>query len=156
MSTLIITADDLDPERVTRLLGITPQQSWKKGELQLSPRKQSEMRDNVIPLNQSRYPWGGWKFFSDPSLKEAEIEDHIRYWCDLLLPKVDSLQTLVEQECRVEINCCIIGDCEGVEFEPEILSVLGQLHTFVSITFYASLEGEQDEGPQSGPPRTML
>jgi hypothetical protein len=57
-----VTGDDLDPAQITKIVGVTPTDSWKKGEL--NPRNSRERK------------FGRWSLYSRLPRSE-EFEEHI-------------------------------------------------------------------------------
>jgi hypothetical protein len=90
---LIVTGKTLDPELVTRSLGITPSDSWRPGEVvEVAARSFTKLHEE-----------GGWKYHFDHEKKDASIEFQLETWTHILRDKVRALKYLRSQGnyCRL-------------------------------------------------------
>jgi hypothetical protein len=95
--TLILIGNELDPEAVTRELGMQPDQFWRKGDLATQgpsgrPRK-------------SPMPWSGWKKFASPEVARLTLEEQLHAWLGILEPWGARLRDLADSGVRIELNC---------------------------------------------------
>ncbi|HEY9627960.1 MAG TPA: DUF4279 domain-containing protein [Coleofasciculaceae cyanobacterium] len=101
-ATLIILADDLDPQEVTEQLGLQPNRSWCKGE------QKSFVRNNgTVRKFNDVYEWGGWKCFLPEEKKHLNLAEQLSHWCDALEGRESAMRELERQGYSLEINCYI-------------------------------------------------
>lgn len=125
--TLIITGDDLDPERVTEILQLSPSQSWKRGEKKVfrSGRK-------------FVYPWGGWKLFQKENTNEEGLEKQFEWWVDALASKSIQIRQLEEMQCFAVLDCYIaVPDAATAQLSPELLSKIARIGVGIELNFFA-------------------
>jgi hypothetical protein len=86
-----IRSDDLDPEEVSMLLGIS---------LTWAFRKDQEYRRRVdrVHMGVRRYPWGVWGLQSDTFVVSDKPQDHIDGILNLLMPKLSNIQLLLSRK----------------------------------------------------------
>jgi hypothetical protein len=116
-TTLIITGDELEPDEVTRLLQLTPSQSWRRGE-----RKQSTGRSEHV------YEWGGWKLFIEDGKRTLNLEEQLAYWYDLLRAKREILHEFANRDYWLRLDCYISTDatasiCLDWELQTKMVSI---------------------------------
>jgi len=94
-ATLMILGYDLDPTKITQLLGMHPSQSWRAGEEKKLARG-------------SFYEWGGWKCFGEKSNDSLELK--IKSW----LARLEGLQQEFSQinsfGWRCSLDCFLAFD----------------------------------------------
>ncbi len=93
-TTLIITGVELEPDEITRLLQLTPSQTWRRGE-----KKQS--------TTEHVYEWGGWKLFIADDKREFPLEEQLAYWYDLLQAKRETLHEFANRDYWLRLDCYI-------------------------------------------------
>ena len=75
--TVSVSAPELDPEEVTRRIGLTPNQSNRRGEERRHPRS---------GVTLGHYLEGCWALSSTPAVDSKDVNDHLRWLLDRLLP----------------------------------------------------------------------
>jgi len=107
---LLVTAENLDPAKVTELLGLEPTQEWRKGE-----RKVYRSATGELKQLDSIHEWGGWKLWPKEAFWDLQFEDQLRHWGDLLSSKGDQLRSLRVGGASVVLDCFLITS-ETVDF----------------------------------------
>ncbi len=133
-----LVGDNLDPDRVTDLMGINPTDAKAKG---ASPPGHPEIR----------YPTGVWRKVSPISHLEP-LEAHLNALLDLLEPRVASVRQLQAEGCEAEFFCGLFYTSfnGAIELDPPTLSRLGQFGAALTISTYDMHEDHEpeDELPQ--------
>ncbi|MBD2307081.1 DUF4279 domain-containing protein [Chroococcidiopsis sp. FACHB-1243] len=117
-------SEDLDPDKITAIVGIQPTKMWKVGDL-------------VSKRSTLRHKQNGWSFKS--KLEEsATLEDHISYIFEQLKP---NWQNLVEicTHYYTEIECAIYfyeDDIPAIHFERQSLKLISELNAEIDIDIY--------------------
>jgi hypothetical protein len=87
----ILTSFLVNPEEITKILGIQPTKSWRKGEL--------------IPKTSLPHKTNGWLIESGLG-KNAELENHLESLKHILNPAIDKIEQL-PKETEAEISCVV-------------------------------------------------
>ena len=90
--TLIIYGEDFEPSDVTRVLGLQPNRTWRKGE-----RKSFVRADGTQLAFDSLYEWNGWKMWLDESTRARQLCEQLQHWHDLLMPRAAQMRKLRDQ-----------------------------------------------------------
>jgi Domain of unknown function (DUF4279) len=127
---LIITGRSLDPESVTRALGLKPAQSWRVGELKRAGNLQFK----------TRYEEGGWKSFLTGHAKRAGLEVQLKRWVSILRPNAKSLRRLRSQgnSCRL-VWFAATDATVSLVISSELLSDLARLALDWEISLFANI-----------------
>jgi hypothetical protein len=102
-ATLIIYGEDFEPTDVTRVLGLQPNRTWRKGE-----RKSFVPPDGTQLIFDSLHEWNGWKIWLDESTRERQLCEQLQHWHDLLMPRAAQMRKLRDQGVNIELTCCVI------------------------------------------------
>ncbi|MCB2154810.1 DUF4279 domain-containing protein [bacterium] len=95
-------ADDSDPEYVTRLLGLTPTLSWKKGtEYQRKCYDADSKTWGTTPEVHSRTVWRYSTEFNVPTQK---MDDHIEFLLDALTLRRAQIEALLNEKERYWVS----------------------------------------------------
>jgi Domain of unknown function (DUF4279) len=118
-----LTGLDLDPEQITKLLKISPTNTWRLGDL--------------IGKSILRCKHNGWRLNSELE-NSADLENHIEY---LLKTLQQSWQTLVEicSQYDAEISCVIYSyEAQGpaIHFDKEIIQCVAELNAEIDVDYY--------------------
>lgn len=131
-ATLIATGADLDPDRVTELLKLTPDQTWRRGE-----RKSFTRADGTVRQFDSVYADGGWKCFLTNDIADEALEAQMEKCLLVLESRADSLRKLSEQRYDLELNCYEGSTCSvGLTLTKDTLAQLAKLHLDLDISIY--------------------
>jgi uncharacterized protein DUF4279 len=93
-ATLRIFHRDLDPEKVSRELGIAASEGWKRGE----PKSATDRRPVI-----ARY--GGWLLRTPKEMSSRDAECHLTWLLDRVGPRRDLLHRLQAAGCETSISC---------------------------------------------------
>ncbi len=137
---LIILGRDLDPDRVSGLLGIQPDQAWRRGE-----RQSIKMPDGSVRQFKSVHTRGGWKAWLKGAVRRRSLSSQVRLWCRRLLPKRRAVQELQALGYPVTIDCCALAP-GFVHLDAEVHRQLADLGVSLDITIYRSQESPNQQG----------
>lgn len=135
--TFIVTGQDLEPDAITKLLSLSPSQSWSRGEKRIFPNGREQI-----------YQWGGWKLFEDPSKSDLSLEQQISSWVEILskcpaqLQQIKALKNNLVLDCYVEIN-----DVVSPVLEAETLFSLGTLGLNIAFNIFPG-SSDSDKSPR--------
>jgi hypothetical protein len=132
---LVITADRLDPARVTQVLGMRPDQEWRKGE-----RRSYRTASGEVKQLESIHDWGGWKLWLREPLLNLPIEDQLNHWASVLQPKAESLRAIKNEGASVVMDCFAITST-SVDFH--IRADLQAKLSFLGIDLYFALHAHE-------------
>jgi hypothetical protein len=122
---LVFCRENVDPDFVTRLLGLNPSEALKVGD----PTKIWDAPEAPSHL-------GVWKL-DIPEVNESDtIEEQLSRWVDLLQPKAAALASLRATGYAPYIDCKAERRSLSLCIEPALLSALGQLNVSLSIWLY--------------------
>ena len=117
-----IVGDDLNPEEITEALGITPTDSWKKGDLN--------------PRNRYKRKFGRWSLYSR-LVRSEELESHIADVLTQLDQNPDAFRKISEAYGgRLQLVGCFHSYFPGLYYSPEIVQSLAQYRLEVDHDFY--------------------
>ena len=122
---LVFCRENVDPDLVTRLLGFTPSEKLKVGDITRiwgGPETPSQM--------------GVWKL-DLPGLASGDtVEEQLARWVGLLQPKAEALVSLRAADYAPYIDCKAEPRSLSLCIEPTLLSALGQMGVSLSIWLY--------------------
>jgi hypothetical protein len=130
-ATLMVLGDDLLPQRVTKLLGLEPSQSWRRGE------RKSFVRHGGTPhYFDSVHEWGGWKCLIPENKQGAELAEQLAWWCDVLEGREPAMRELEAQGCRLLMDCFVgAGESGSVEVSADLQRRLSGLRLNLTVCF---------------------
>ncbi len=88
---LIVVGDRLDPDEVTRDLGVSPDKVWRRGE-----RKSYALPDGSVRTFASINERSGWKRFIADDLLNTPLSDQINHWLAFIQPRETALRRLYD------------------------------------------------------------
>jgi hypothetical protein len=126
---LLVLGDDLDPDHVTRLLGIFPDRAWRRGEHNSFRDARGETR-----YLESVAAWGGWKKFVPDEVRNKSLEMQMYHWCSVLETKSERIAELVASGQSVAIDCYmqVFGD-DLIEFSAPLVREIATLGVDVDV-----------------------
>lgn len=127
--TLIVTGKDLDPDEVTALLGMTPDQSWRYGEHRSFVRNDGSTR-----VFDSIHDESGWKCFMPSAQSNWSLQEQLASWLDRLSGFGDHIRRFNDRGWETELNC-FVASSEFLQLSTSILSKLAGLGLDLTITF---------------------
>ncbi len=133
--TLIIVGEDLDPEEVTKALGMEAHQSWRQGE-----RRAFLRPDGSIRHFDSVHEEGGWKhFLPDRYKKNRPLHEQFYLWLARLRELAEALKTLTARGWEVELDCFATGS-EVLVLSNSELRELAELGVGLAVTLARGIE----------------
>jgi hypothetical protein len=140
-ATLMILGNDLDPDLVSRSLGLNPDKAWRKGE-----RKFFKKDDGTTRYFDSYYQGGGWKCFTNKNWLCQSLEEELEAWSEILSAREQAIIDLQGLGYNFTLDCCVVSTgSEVIRLWPELQRALGNLNVEIDITFYTHQEVSQDE-----------
>lgn len=142
-ATFRVLGEDLDPDDVTRLLGIEPTQALHRG--QLVPTSTSVRRQEM----------GVWLLKSEGKLASTSLERHLLFLLETIEPHAAALRDLrVAQRATADFFCFWLSATGhgGPIFSAELMQRVAATGAELGIDFYggAAVEDEQ-HGPAPAP-----
>jgi len=133
--TLIVVGEDLDPEEVTRALGMEAHRSWRRGE-----RKAFVRPDGSVQYFDSVHEEGGWKHFLPERYQDNRpLHEQIYLWVARLRGLAEAIKTLTERGWEVELDCFAIGS-EVLVLSSGDLRELAELRIGLAMTLARGIE----------------
>lgn len=136
----------LDPEVVSRSVGIEPSRAWKRG-------------DPIAPGSDRARQRSSWTLDSRDVLspEDADLDEHLCWLLDQLEPCAEQLRTVVAgQELKAQFWSAVEMDAANVDFEltPGTLGRIAALGATLRLDIYAPEDVERDvvEIPDTGAP----
>ena len=83
----------LEPEKITRTLGIEPTRKWSKDDIYWG--KKLDVNTQEIVSIQRKRPWGVWAIDTSVLVDSKRVEEHITFLLDLLRPVENEIQKLL-------------------------------------------------------------
>jgi hypothetical protein len=125
---LLVYGMELDPDRVTHVLGVAPTQAGRRGDVSTN----SQGRQRTVRLNH-------WFLSSEPAVQSTELRRHLDWLLERLDPVADAVHELsAPPETWVLIKCLSWWKDSGVVgLEPAHLQSLAKLSIPIEIGFAA-------------------
>ena len=119
--------DDLDPDRITGLLGIEPSQTQVKGLV--------HTRANGAEFTP---PIGGWFLSTQGVIDSRDVRRHVDWILDKLAGKDETLTRLQDEGNRMDIFCYWLSanGHGGPTLSPAIMRRLGELELEIGFDIY--------------------
>jgi len=122
---LVFCRENVDPTFVTHLLGLSPSEALKVGDITSiwgAPEAPSQM--------------GVWKLDLPDTSSGETVEEQLARWIEILRPKAAALASLRAADYAPYIECKAERGSLSLCIEPESLSALGKLGVSLSIWLY--------------------
>jgi hypothetical protein len=144
-----LTGPALDPDAITRAIGLTPSRSHRKGEARPHPS-----------AGRTPPPWreGLWSLCSEQGLSETgnHLEDHVVWLLDQLEPHAETLRRLsAEQGLRADVYCSyFMGQANsGFELTARTVARIAALDADFGVDIYGeNIELELETWLKNAPP----
>ncbi len=126
-ASLRIYHDDLDPQRITGLLGIDPSQMQVRGMVHFT-----SIGKEFLP------PIGGWFLSTRGKIASRDVRRHVAWILDKLAGKDEILRNLQAEGCRMDILCYWLSadGHGGPTLSPGIMRRLGDLELEIGFDIY--------------------
>jgi hypothetical protein len=122
---IVFRGTELDPQKISTLLGLDPESSFKKG---------SQRNDG------KKWPHGFWMFSSSGRVQSSEFMTHLLWLVEQIEPaKTKIIKLLKEENIDGEINCFWImpSSQETLVFDPDLLKRIAELEIRVELSIYS-------------------
>ena len=126
---LLIRGRSLDPDELTRLLGLKPTRTWKRGE-------------SIIVAGRTvrkRRADSGWHFWSTPEQRRRTMDWLIARWTRILSAKDNALRQIHAAGWTISLDCCVARKSEAFRLSPRFSKRLAALNVTFAVTCYASI-----------------
>lgn len=138
----VLRGEDLDPDEITRLTGLTPGLTFRRGD---EKRWHSGPRKGEL-INNRRHDHGAW--FLESGLSDSdEFHEHLDALLDLMRPRWDTFVKL-GQRYGAEVWIAIyLREAQGplVQVLPDVAGSFAELNATLSFDLYALPELEPSE-----------
>lgn len=124
-TSLVFCRENVDPQVITHLLGLTPTEATRVGQRVKGLRGE----DYTAHL-------GTWKLKLLGPDQDLTVEEQIGKWIGLLSPKASELADLVERGYRPYLDCQAESKSLSLCIDPKVLVQLGGLHIALSVWLY--------------------
>ena len=127
-----IADDNLDPTEITKILGIAPDISHRKGDPRLSITKKGKV------MQYAPFRTGMWSIHSHEEKYEI-LEHHIKILLDILYPVKDKIAELASRGYKMDIFCGAFlykGCHTGFDINSDILFQMGEMNIDFGICIY--------------------
>ena len=142
-ATFMVVAEDLEPELVTKAVGIFPSRSWRVGEHADVRKVSGEPMATARPAE-----WGCWKAFVPTHLENEPLERLLEHWQVLLTPRKSYLAELSERGWELVIDCYLAtATTELVELPAATLRAFGEIGVGIDIHFFSDAAKPLEEEP---------
>jgi hypothetical protein len=127
--------EDLNPDDVSRLLGLEPSRVQRKGEQQYPKNPESPLR----------FRSGGWHLSTKGHVESRDLRRHLDWLLERLEPKRDILLRLSREGCAMDLFCfwCSARGQGGPELDAVRMGRLSALGLTIRFDIYFS--GSADE-----------
>lgn len=119
----MILGETLDPNVVTKLLGMRPNQQWRRGD-----KKSFKRKDGSVLQFDSRHEWGGWKKWSSAAERKKELPLLLEHWCRKLTAKKKALARVHTSGSEIFLDCFVVGGSSEFTLPPLLLAKLAGLY----------------------------
>ena len=126
-ATLCFSDDDLDPDELTRRLGVAPTSAFRRGDTGHRPNAD---RPAVT---------GAWLLGTDEAGIAPALDAHLRALLDRIEPAAEEVRRIAGEVERAEIFCLWMTDYDagaGPVVEPATLARIGRLGLALGFDFY--------------------
>jgi hypothetical protein len=132
-ATLMILAEDLEPETVTKAIHLFPSRSWRAGE---TPDIRNQNGEAITTERAAER--GCWKAFIPVHLEKEPLERQLEHWILQLEPRRAALAELAALGWEIVIDCYFgTSNTELLELHAPMLKVFGELGVSLDIHFFA-------------------
>lgn len=114
--TLRIYCDNIQPDKLSEYLGITPTETQTKGQ------KNKLLKNRTIKFN-------GWFLSTKDVIDSKDCRRHIDYIADKVLPMKNKLKSLIEDGSEIDLSCYWESESGqgGPTLSPQQLTKLANL-----------------------------
>lgn len=121
---LIVSDFSCEPEEITKTLGLTPDQTWKKG-------------DPVHEKAVNQHKENGWLVVSPFGTMNQQLGDKLALMVEFLSPRL-KLFTRLPPEAQIGISCVVYGynGIPEISFSEEVVKFVGSLGAYIDVDVY--------------------
>ena len=131
--TLMIVGDAIEPTEISKLLCMTPSQSWRKGD------RRVYKSGHVFT-----YKHGGWKMFAPDEERCLYVEQQILAWVARLQNKETEIDRILKDGALVVLDCYLASDGPiPLELSREIMLQVATLGLHISAHIFQDQSNEE-------------
>ena len=134
-ASLRIGDDQLDPQEITKILGVEPDNAHRKGDPNTGRSKKGKL------LVYSPFRSGLWSICSKEP-EHMDLEHHLKSLLHTLYPLKDKLIELSNRGYKMDMFCGIFIDSgaqPGFDIDSNVLLKLGELNISFGLCIYCSM-----------------
>jgi hypothetical protein len=141
---LIVRADDLDPSEITRLFGVTPDETQRKG----VPLYRSDGNLKRIPK------FGSWTLSLKPSdTDEWDVCEAAKLLLERLPSEMQAWQSLpAGASARMSFGLSLSDFNRGFDLDPELMGLAAARNISFSFDIYCNDDEDDERSPDSTAP----
>ena len=128
---IVVVANNLDPNQVTKAFGMRPSQCWRKGE-----KKSFISKGKKIITFKSKHKWGGWKYHFPSPKSEIALVQKLTAVALKLRKRKTRLRSLVENDHHIFL-ISLLQKTSTVCIPPKLHYLLGNLGINLQLDFWA-------------------
>ena len=122
---LTILGDELNPDELTQLFDIEPDEAWSAGD-----------NKALYGLPQKTYKWGGWRKSVSPQFLDEELEPQVDHWCQFLRQHQTEIKKMQKDGIAFSLDCLIESEETAfIQFDPKLTRELSELKLCIDLTF---------------------
>jgi hypothetical protein len=130
--TLAFFSPDLNPDFITKNLGLKPDRQWKKGDKQESKPLKTKSKQKL----------GGWKKAIPNKCDNKCLEDQLAYWHSELHNKKKQLLAFKEKGYYCCFDCFITtDDTASILFDETLLKKIADLGIDIRLRYWINKNG---------------
>lgn len=130
-ATLRFRGDDIDPEEVSRTLGVQPTKSAKKGGIWITPKGQKIIAGT------------GFWHLSIPEESPGDLDKQVTELFSMLSDDFDAFRTLaVRFQGNIFVGLFLSGFNEGLSLSPTTVSAIGIRGLVLDLDIYSGEHGD--------------
>jgi hypothetical protein len=117
-------ARDLEPDAVTKSLGLAPTRAWRRG--------------NRKPVGRAKHTYGGWQRVVPASVERRPIESQLAYWVRTIQSRRSAVRRLSKQGAQCILDVFVISeDFAAALLDPKLLAAVAELGFELHLSFHA-------------------
>lgn len=141
---LLILAEDLEPEVVTRALRLFPDRAWRKGDQPPVLAQRGILGPPTVR--------GGWKKRIPDDWSDRRVEEQLEFWATSLRERSSGIDHLCSLGYEVVLDCFVAPRFPYLlELSGSLQAQIGALNINVDMHFFADRRSETNAGGEDVP-----